>query len=150
MSGLAPPLSTECFFCQRGFYSACERTNPDAEKAAKLWGHSPAGLFGYSHLLGGYRGGQAEYLRVPYADVGALKVPQALSDEQVLFLSDIFPTGYMAADYCNIQRGDTIAVWGSGPVGQLAIRTPSCSGPSASSPSTPCRSASSSPPRPAR
>jgi threonine dehydrogenase-like Zn-dependent dehydrogenase len=113
----------ECFFCKRGFHSACERTNPDAAKAAKLWGHAPAGLFGYSHLLGGYRGGQAEYLRVPYADVGALKVPSALSDEQVLFLSDIFPTGYMAADFCNIQRGDTIAVWGCGPVGQFAIRS---------------------------
>jgi threonine dehydrogenase-like Zn-dependent dehydrogenase len=113
----------ECFFCKRGFHSACERTNPDAAKAAKLWGHAPAGLFGYSHLLGGYRGGQAEYQRVPYADVGALKVPSALSDEQVLFLSDIFPTGYMAADFCNIQRGDTIAVWGCGPVGQFAIRS---------------------------
>ena len=113
----------ECFFCQRGFHSACERTNPDAAKAAKLWGHSPAGLFGYSHLLGGYRGGQAEYLRVPHAAVGALKVPQGLSDEQVLFLSDIFPTGYMAAEFCNIQRGDTIAIWGCGPLGQFAVRS---------------------------
>ena len=113
----------ECFFCQRGFYSGCERTNPDKEKAAKLWGNSPAGLFGYSHLLGGYRGGQAEYLRVPHADVGPLKVPQGLSDEQVLFLSDIFPTGYMGAEFCNIQQGDTIAVWGCGPVGQFAIRS---------------------------
>src|SRR5829696_5430103 len=113
----------ECFFCKRGYFSACERSNPDAEKAAKLWGHSPAGLFGYSHLLGGYPGGQAEYLRVPFADVGPLKVPSGLSDEQVLFLSDIFPTGYMAADFCNIQNGDTIAVWGCGPVGQFAIRS---------------------------
>ena len=113
----------ECFFCQRGFYSGCERTNPDKAKAAKLWGNSPAGLFGNSHLLGGYRGGQAEYLRVPYADVGPLKIPQGLSDEQVLFLSDIFPTGYMAAEFCNIQRGDTIAIWGCGPVGQFAIRS---------------------------
>jgi len=113
----------ECFFCQRGFYSGCERTNPDKEKAAKLWGNSPAGLFGYSHLLGGYRGGQAEYLRVPHADVGPLKVPQGLSDEQVLFLSDIFPTGYMGAEFCNIQQGDTIAIWGCGPVGQFAIRS---------------------------
>ena len=113
----------ECFFCKRGFYSGCERSNPDAEKAAKLWGHSPAGLFGYSHLLGGYPGGQAEYLRVPFADVGPIKVPQGLSDEQVLFLSDIFPTGYMAADFCNIQNDDTIAIWGSGPVGQFAIRS---------------------------
>ena len=113
----------ECFFCRRGFYSGCERSNPNKDKAAKLWGSSPAGLFGYSHLLGGYSGGQAEYLRVPFADVGPIKVPDGLSDEQVLFLSDIFPTGYMAADFCNIQRGDTIAIWGCGPVGQMAIRS---------------------------
>src|SRR4051794_15589110 len=113
----------ECFFCQRGYFSACERSNPDRDKAAKLWGNSPAGLFGYSHLLGGYAGGQAEYLRVPYADVGPLKVPSGLSDDQVLFLSDIFPTGYMAAEFCDIQPGDTIAVWGCGPVGQFAIRS---------------------------
>ncbi|MDR6955809.1 threonine dehydrogenase-like Zn-dependent dehydrogenase [Ancylobacter sp. 3268] len=113
----------ECFFCKRGFYSGCERTNPDREKAAKLWGNSPGGLFGYSHLLGGYAGGQAKYLRVPYADVGPIKVPDHLTDEQVLFLSDIFPTGYMAADFCDIQPGDTIAIWGCGPVGQMAIRS---------------------------
>jgi threonine dehydrogenase-like Zn-dependent dehydrogenase len=113
----------ECFFCKRGFFSGCERTNPNAETAEKLWGHSPSGLFGYSHMLGGYAGGQAEYMRVPYADVGPIKVPESLSDEQVLFLSDIFPTGYMAADYCNIQKGDTVAVWGCGPVGQMAIRS---------------------------
>jgi threonine dehydrogenase-like Zn-dependent dehydrogenase len=113
----------ECFFCQRGFFSGCERTNRDKLKAEKLWGHAPAGLFGYSHLLGGYSGGQAEYLRVPYADVGPIKVPSHLTDEQVLFLSDIFPTGYMAADFCNIQEGDTIAIWGCGPVGQMAIRS---------------------------
>ncbi|GLK74505.1 glutathione-dependent formaldehyde dehydrogenase [Ancylobacter dichloromethanicus] len=113
----------ECFFCTRGFYSGCERTNPDHAKAAKLWGNSPGGLFGYSHLLGGYAGGQAEYLRVPYADVGPIKVPDGLTDEQVLFLSDIFPTGYMAADFCNIQPGDTIAIWGCGPIGQMAIRS---------------------------
>lgn len=113
----------ECFFCRRGFYSGCERSNPNRENAAKLWGNSPAGLFGYSHLLGGYSGGQAEYLRIPFADVGPIKVPDGLSDEQVLFLSDIFPTGYMAADFCNIQRGDTIAIWGCGPVGQMAIRS---------------------------
>ena len=95
----------ECFFCKRGFFSGCERTNPNKQKAEKLWGHSPAGLFGYSHMLGGYAGGQAEYLRVPYADVGPIKVPEGLTDEQVLFLSDIFPTGYMAADNCNIQAG---------------------------------------------
>ena len=113
----------ECFFCRNGFYSGCERTNPDHEKAAKLWGNSPAGLFGYSHLLGGYAGGQAEYLRVPYADVGPIKVPGNLSDEQVLFLSDIFPTGYMAADFCNLKGGETVAIWGCGPVGQFAIRS---------------------------
>lgn len=113
----------ECFFCKRGYHSACERSNRDRDKASKLWGNSPAGLFGYSHLLGGYSGGQAEYLRVPYADFGPLKVPAGLTDEQVLFLSDIFPTGYMAADFCNIQPGDTIAIWGCGPVGQMAIRS---------------------------
>ena len=113
----------ECFFCRRGFFSGCERTNPNAAMAEKLWGHSPAGLFGYSHMLGGYRGGQAEYLRVPYADVGPIKAPANLSDEQVLFLSDIFPTGFMAAEFCNIQPGDTIAIWGCGPVGQFAIRS---------------------------
>jgi threonine dehydrogenase-like Zn-dependent dehydrogenase len=113
----------ECFFCRRGFYSGCERSNPNRSMAERLWGHSPAGLFGYSHILGGYAGGQAEYLRVPYADVGPIKVPSHLSDEQVLFLSDIFPTGYMAAEFCNIQPEDTIAVWGCGPVGQFAIRS---------------------------
>jgi threonine dehydrogenase-like Zn-dependent dehydrogenase len=113
----------ECFFCKRGFFSGCERSNPDRKKAEKLWGHAPGGLFGYSHLLGGYAGGQAEYLRVPFADVGPIKVPAGLTDEQVLFLSDIFPTGYMAADFCNIQTGDTIAIWGCGPVGQFAIRS---------------------------
>ena len=113
----------DCFFCRRGYFSACERTNPDRKTAEMLWGHSPAGLFGYSHLLGGFPGGQAEYMRVPYADVGPLKVPDGLSDEQVLFLSDIFPTGYMAAEFCNIQPDDTIAIWGCGPVGQMAMRS---------------------------
>src|ERR1700704_5468640 len=113
----------ECFFCRNGFHSGCERSNPDHENAAKLWGNSPAGLFGYSHLLGGYAGGQAEYLRVPYADVGPIKVPTSLSDEQVLFLSDIFPTGYMAADFCNLKGGETVAIWGCGPVGQFAVRS---------------------------
>jgi threonine dehydrogenase-like Zn-dependent dehydrogenase len=113
----------ECYFCQRGFYSGCERSNPNAAQASKLWGHSPAGLFGYSHLLGGYPGGQAEYLRVPYADVGPIKVPDGLSDEQVLFLSDIFPTGYMAAEFCDLKGGETVAIWGCGPVGQFAIRS---------------------------
>src|SRR5881394_3821308 len=113
----------ECFFCRNGFYSGCERTNPDRQKATELWGNSPAGLFGYSHLLGGYAGGQAEYLRVPYADVGPIKVPDQLSDEQALFLSDIFPTGYMAADFCDLKGGETVAIWGAGPVGQFAIRS---------------------------
>jgi threonine dehydrogenase-like Zn-dependent dehydrogenase len=113
----------ECFFCRNGFHSGCERTNPDYQRAAELWGNSPAGLFGYSHLLGGYAGGQAEYLRVPYADVGPIKVPDRLSDEEVLFLSDIFPTGYMAADFCNLKGGETVAIWGCGPVGQFAIRS---------------------------
>lgn len=112
-----------CFFCKNGFYSACERSNPDAEKARKMWGHAPAGLFGYSHMLGGYAGGQAEYMRVPYADIGPIKVPDGLTDEQVLFLSDIFPTGYMAAEFCDIKQGETVAVWGCGPVGQFAIRS---------------------------
>lgn len=113
----------ECFFCTRGFYSGCEKSNPNAQMAEKMWGHSPAGLFGYSHLLGGFAGGQAEYLRVPYADVGPIKVPDHLTDEQVLFLSDIFPTGYMAADFCNLKGGETVAIWGCGPVGQMAIRS---------------------------
>ena len=110
-----------CFFCQRELWSLCDNSNPNAAAAEKMWGHSPAGLFGYSHLLGGYAGGQAEYVRVPYADVGPLKVPEGLSDEQALFLTDIFPTGYQAAEYCNIEAGDTVAVWGCGPVGQFAI-----------------------------
>jgi threonine dehydrogenase-like Zn-dependent dehydrogenase len=113
----------ECFFCKRGFYSGCERSNPNKEKAEKMWGHSPAGLFGYSHILGGFSGGQAEYMRVPYANVGPIKVPNGLSYEQVLFLSDIFPTGYMAADFCNLKGGETVAIWGCGPVGQFAIRS---------------------------
>lgn len=113
----------ECFFCKRGFYSGCERTNPNAAAATTLWGHSPAGLFGYSHTLGGFAGGQAEYLRVPHADVGPIKVPSGLTDDQVLFLSDIFPTGYMAAEFCDIAPGDTIAIWGAGPVGQMALKS---------------------------
>ena len=110
-----------CAMCTRELYSLCENSNPNAWMAEKLWGHSPAGLFGYSHLLGGYSGGQAEYARVPFADVGPIKVPAGLKDDQVLFLSDIFPTGYMGAEMCDIKRGDVIAVWGCGPVGQFAI-----------------------------
>ena len=113
----------KCYFCQKSLFSLCENSNPNAYIVEKMMGHSPAGLFGYSHLLGGYAGGQAEYARVPFADVGPIKVPDHLSDEQVLFLSDIFPTGYMAAENANIQPGDTVAVWGCGPVGQFAIRS---------------------------
>ncbi|MEJ7652387.1 MAG: zinc-dependent alcohol dehydrogenase [Chloroflexia bacterium] len=113
----------ECFFCQKTLYSLCDRSNPNAELAATAMGYSPAGLFGYSHMMGGYAGGQAEYVRVPYADVGPFKVPDGLSDEQVLFLSDIYPTGYMAAENCDIEPGDTVAIWGCGPVGQFAIQS---------------------------
>jgi threonine dehydrogenase-like Zn-dependent dehydrogenase len=112
-----------CWSCQQQMFSLCENSNPNAWMAEKLWGHSPCGIFGYSHLVGGYAGGQAEYARVPFADVGPIKVPDELEDEQVLFLSDIFPTGYMAAEACNIQPGDTVAVWGCGPVGQFAIKS---------------------------
>jgi threonine dehydrogenase-like Zn-dependent dehydrogenase len=110
-----------CRSCREQNYSLCENSNPNAWMAEKLWGYSPAGLFGYSHLLGGFAGGQAEYVRVPFADVGPLKVPNGLEDEQVLFLSDILPTGYMAAEMCNIRPGDVVAVWGAGPVGQFAM-----------------------------
>jgi threonine dehydrogenase-like Zn-dependent dehydrogenase len=110
-----------CSACQKEMYSLCENTNPNAWMAEKLWGHAGAGVFGYSHLTGGYAGGQAEYARVPFADVNPLKVPDGMTDEQVLFLSDIFPTGYMGAEMCDIQPGDVIAVWGCGPVGQFAI-----------------------------
>ncbi|WP_459193370.1 zinc-dependent alcohol dehydrogenase [Halosimplex sp. J119] len=113
----------ECWFCQRELYSLCDNSNPNAEMARKVMGQSPAGLYGYSHLLGGYAGGQAEYLRVPYADVGPIKIESDLSDEQVLFLSDIFPTGYMAAENADIEDGDTVAVWGCGPVGQFTIQS---------------------------
>jgi threonine dehydrogenase-like Zn-dependent dehydrogenase len=113
----------QCWFCQHGLYSLCDTSNPNGPMAAKIMGHSPAGLFGYSHLLGGFPGGQAEYLRVPFADVGPVKVPDGLADEQVVLLSDIFPTGYMAAEQAEIEPGDTVAVWGCGPVGQFAIRS---------------------------
>jgi threonine dehydrogenase-like Zn-dependent dehydrogenase len=113
----------QCFFCKKGLFSLCENSNPNAPEAALMWGHSPAGLFGYSHLLGGYAGGQAQYVRVPFADVGHVKIPEGMPDEKVLFLSDIFPTGYMAAENCDIEGGDTVAVWGCGPVGQFAIKS---------------------------
>ncbi|HLG99755.1 MAG TPA: zinc-dependent alcohol dehydrogenase [Bryobacteraceae bacterium] len=118
-----PIACGSCFACERQMYSLCENSNPNAWMAEKMWGHSPAGLFGYSHLVGGYAGGQAQYVRVPFADIGPLKVPDGLSDEQVLFLSDILPTGYMAAENCSITPGDTIAVWGCGPVGLFAIKS---------------------------
>jgi threonine dehydrogenase-like Zn-dependent dehydrogenase len=112
-----------CNACQAGLFSVCENTNPNAWMAEKMFGHATAGIFGYSHLTGGYAGGQAEYARVPFADVGPIKIPDGLTDEQVLFLSDIFPTGYMGAEMCDIKPGDVIAVWGAGPVGQFAIRS---------------------------
>ena len=112
-----------CFFCQNGMTSLCDNSNPNASAAEKLYGYSGAGLFGYSHLFGGYAGGQAQYARVPFADVGPLKIPDNVDDEHALFLTDIFPTGYMAAENCCIRPGDVVAVWGCGPVGQFAIRS---------------------------
>jgi threonine dehydrogenase-like Zn-dependent dehydrogenase len=113
----------ECDQCRRGNFSVCERTNRKGHLAAKAFGHATAGLFGYTHLTGGYPGGQAEYVRVPYADVAPVKIPNGLADEQVLFLGDIFPTGWQAAAQCDIQPTDTVAIWGCGPVGQFAIRS---------------------------
>jgi len=113
----------QCFFCTRQQWSLCDNSNPNAWMAETAYGYSPSGLFGYSHMLGGYAGGQAEYVRVPFADVGPLKIENGFRDEQVLFLSDIFPTGYMAAEQANIQPGDTVAVWGCGPVGQFVIQS---------------------------
>ena len=112
-----------CYFCHQQKWSLCDNSNPNAWLAEKAYGFSGSGLFGYSHMYGGYAGGQAEYVRVPFADVGPIKVPDSLTDEQVLFLSDIFPTGYMAAENCDIKPGDTVAVWGCGPVGQFAIKS---------------------------
>ncbi|ASL48942.1 putative zinc-binding alcohol dehydrogenase (plasmid) [Burkholderia sp. AD24] len=113
----------ECYQCKRGNFSVCERSNRNKEKADKVFGHTTAGLFGYSHLTGGYPGGQAEYVRVPMADTTHVKIPEGLADEQVLFLGDIFPTGWQAAVNCDIQPDDTVAIWGAGPVGQMAIRS---------------------------
>jgi threonine dehydrogenase-like Zn-dependent dehydrogenase len=113
----------ECRQCKWGNWSCCERSNPNAAMQSKVMGFPSAGMFGYSHLTGGFAGGQAEYLRVPYADVGPVRVPEGLTDEQVLFLTDVFPTGYMAAEHCDITPEDTIAVWGCGPVGLFAIKS---------------------------
>lgn len=114
-----------CFFCQRQLYAACDNSIPSdkADLSETAYGATPAAAYGYSHMMGGYAGGQAEFVRVPFAHVGPIKVPEGLDDEQVLFLSDIFPTGYMAAENCNIEPGDTVAVWGCGPVGQFAVRS---------------------------
>ena len=118
-----PIACGHCWFCQKTLYSCCDNTNPDAALANGMMGHSPAGIYGYSHLVGGYAGGQAEYLRVVNADFNAMKVPDGLPDDRVLFLTDIFPTGYMAAEQAEIEPGDTVAVWGCGPVGQFAIKS---------------------------
>jgi threonine dehydrogenase-like Zn-dependent dehydrogenase len=118
-----PIACGRCFFCQRSLFSLCDNSNPNAALAEGVYGFTGAGLFGYSHLYGGYAGGQAQYARVPFADVGPLKIEDGLRDDQVLFLSDIFPTGYMAAENCNIHAGDTVAVWGCGPVGLFAIKS---------------------------
>jgi len=112
-----------CFFCRKQMFSLCDTSNPNADAAREVMSQSPAGLLGYSHLLGGFPGGQAEYLRVPFADVGPVRIPPGLRDEQVLFLSDIFPTGYMAAENAEIEPGETVAIWGCGPVGQFAIQS---------------------------
>jgi threonine dehydrogenase-like Zn-dependent dehydrogenase len=112
-----------CFFCQKQLWSCCDNSNPNYWVAEKLMGFSPSGLFGYTHMLGGYAGGQAQYARVPFADVGPLKIPDGIADEKVIFLSDIFPTGYFGALNADIEQGDTVAIWGCGPVGQFAIRS---------------------------
>jgi threonine dehydrogenase-like Zn-dependent dehydrogenase len=113
----------KCGPCLRDQWALCDNSNPNADIVERVYGYSAAGLFGYSHLFGGYSGGQAEYVRVPFADCGPIKIPDGVSDEKALFLSDIFPTGYMAAENCDIKAGDVIAVWGCGPVGQFAIRS---------------------------
>ena len=112
-----------CFFCEQKLWSCCENSNPNYWIAEKMMGYSPSGLFGYTHMMGGYAGGQAQYARVPFADVGPLKIPQGIPDDKVVFLSDIFPTGYFGAVNCDIKPGDTVAIWGCGPVGQFAIRS---------------------------
>jgi threonine dehydrogenase-like Zn-dependent dehydrogenase len=113
----------KCYYCENQLWSLCDNSNPNAWIAEKMYGYSPSGLFGYSHMMGGYAGGQAQYARVPFADVGPIKIPESLRDEQVLFLTDIFPTGYMAAEVCEIKPGDVVAIFGCGPVAQFAIRS---------------------------
>jgi threonine dehydrogenase-like Zn-dependent dehydrogenase len=112
-----------CHFCKRELFASCDNSNPNAAMVDRIYGQSGAGLFGYSHMLGGYAGGQAEYVRVPFADVGPLKIPDGIDDERVLFLGDVLPTGWMAAENCSIQPGDTVAVWGCGPVGLFTIQS---------------------------
>jgi threonine dehydrogenase-like Zn-dependent dehydrogenase len=112
-----------CYFCEHGLWSLCDNSNPNAAAAEAMYGFSSAGFYGYTHMFGGYAGGQAEFARIPYADAGPIKIDSGLTDEQVLFLSDVFPTGYMAAENCNIKPGDTVAVWGCGPVGQFVIKS---------------------------
>lgn len=118
-----PIACGRCFFCKSNLWSLCDNSNPNAWLAEKMYGFSGSAIFGYSHLMGGYAGGQSEYVRVPFADVGPIKVPEELPDEKLLFLSDILPTGYQAAEYCGIKQGDVIAVWGCGPVGLFAIKS---------------------------
>lgn len=118
-----PIACGSCHYCKHDDYALCDNSNPKAYIAEKAYGYSPAGIFGYSHMLGGYAGGQAEYMRVPFADVGPMKVPDSLTDEQVLFLSDIFPTGYHAVADCDLEPGATVAVWGCGPVGLFAVES---------------------------
>ena len=115
----------QCGHCKDSFYAACENSNPSdkAPMMEALYGYVGSGLYGYTHMMGGYAGGQAEYVRIPFGNVGPIKIPQGLDDEQVLFLSDIFPTAYQAAENCNIRHGDTIAIWGMGPVGQLCVKS---------------------------
>jgi len=113
----------KCFYCKSQLWSLCNNSNPNAWMLEKAYGFTSAGLFGYSHMFGGYAGGQAQYARVPFADVGPMKIPDGVPDEKAVFLTDIFPTGYMAADNCNIKEGDIVAIWGCGPVGQFAIRS---------------------------
>ncbi|HEX8324970.1 MAG TPA: zinc-dependent alcohol dehydrogenase [Tepidisphaeraceae bacterium] len=112
-----------CWYCKKKLWSCCDNSNPSPDVAEGLYGAPPSALFGYSHMFGGYAGGQAQYVRVPFADVGPMKVPDGVPDEKVIFLTDIFPTGYMAVENCNVQQGDTIAIWGCGPVGQFAIKS---------------------------